>query len=836
MFKTNLNRAFRKREAFLGRSDPGLFRSLHYALTKTATLVALAFLFLAAAADAASVPDDFSWLRGANYVPSYARNDVQIWMDYDAGVVDRELGYAAKLKLNCVRVFLQVAVYERDPKRFLDNFESFLSLCEKHRIQMMPVIFDSCFGEFPDLEGYRDKDWMACPGQNRLGPEHWPAHQKYVADLMGNHRDDKRIMMWDVMNEPYITSFNTEADRRTIHTFLGQALAMARRQQPRQPLTVGWETWSLAVDPKQYADKVDVIAFHNYTPELRESVRSAQAGARKLGKPVIINEVVGRPHQSFQLAMPILREEKIGWCFWEMMLGRTQFSRNAPPYQGLIYPDATSYDAAEVAQVMNESREAVRLFPQRRWTGEQALAWYKKQPWIVGFNYVPSTAANTTEFWSAETFDEKTIARELGWGAGLGFNSCRVFVQYLVWKQDPAGLKQRLDKFLSLAHQRGLTTTLVLFDDCAFGDPPQTEPYMGKQRDPIPGMILPSWTPSPGHKTLADRGTWPDLEKYIKDIVGAFREDKRVLLWDLYNEPSRSLPLVEATFGWARAVSPSQPLTMGPWGGPGEFSRRQLELSDVISFHFYGNRDDLRNQIATYKHLHRPVINTEWMARLQGSRWETDLPLFKQEAVGCYSWGLVNGRTQCQFAWYHKRDTPEPKVWFHDLFRRDGQPYDPAEHEVIRKTTANKEIDWGAVDYSQMQTKPGQTAHTEDGIKFSDGWTRWTGSGPHQDRLHYSNVAGPTATWAFTGTQATLIHKSGPDCGIAQVLIDGQPAPTAEIDSYSGSVDWNHPTVLAANLPPGRHVVTIVSSGKKNEKSSDSYVQIVDFEQAEQKE
>ena len=136
---------------------------------------------------------------------------------------------------------------------------------------------------------------------------------------------------------------------------------------------------------------------------------------------------------------------------------------------------------------------------------------------------MPSTAANTTEFWSAETFDEKTIDRELGWGAGLGFNSCRVFVQYLVWKHDPAGLKQRLDKFLALADQHGLTTTLVLFDDCAFGDPPQTEPYLGKQRDPIPGMILPSWTPSPGHKTLADQDAWPDLEKYVKDIVGTFR-------------------------------------------------------------------------------------------------------------------------------------------------------------------------------------------------------------------------------------------------------------------------------------------------------------------------
>jgi hypothetical protein len=339
-----------------------------------------------------------------------------------------------------------------------------------------------------------------------------------------------------------------------------------------------------------------------------------------------------------------------------------------------------------------------------RWTVQQAWDWYKKRPWIVGFNYVPGTACNTTEFWSAETFDEKTIDCELGWGAQLGFNSCRVFVQYLVWQQDPAGLKQRLDKFLSLADKHGLTTTLVLFDDCAFGDPPQTEPYLGKQRDPIPGMILPSWTPSPGYKTVSDKTAWPNLEKYIKDIVGSFGQDKRVLMWDLYNEPSRSLPLVEATFVWARTANPSQPLSMGPWGGPAELSRRQVERSDVISFHFYGNCQGLRNQIAKYKKHQRPVINTEWMARLKGSSWETDLPLFKQEAVGCYSWGLVNGRTQCQFAWHHRRGTPEPKVWFHDLFHRDGRPYDPAEHEVIRKTTADKTIDWKAIEHKDTAT------------------------------------------------------------------------------------------------------------------------------------
>ena len=789
-----------------------------------------ASLLLASAVIGAPAAGDFAAMRGANYVPSYARNDVQTWMDYDPAVIDRELGYAERLKLNTVRVFLQIAVYEHNPQRFLDNFENFLGLCEKHHIRMMPVVFDSCFGEFPDLVKYRDMDWMACPGQNRLGPEHWPAMEKYVHDVVGTHKQDPRIVLWDVMNEPYITSFNKDADKKLIHTFLGRALDMARATGPVQPLSVGWEFWPLAIDPQQHLDQVDVISFHNYTTDLAEAIAKAREGALKPGKPVIINEVVRRPGQTFDYAMRTLRETKIGWCFWELMLGKTEFSRGDNPIQGIIYPDGTCRDAREVAAVMNSSfAEAQQLFPQRRWTVDQAWDWYKKQPWIVGFNYVPSTAANTTEFWSADTFDKETIDRELGWAHGLGFNTCRVFVQYLVWKHDPEGLKHRIDKFLALASKHGLTTTLVLFDDCAFGDPPQTEPFLGKQRDPIPGMILPSWTPSPGYQTLSNKDNWPDLEKYIKDIVGTFRRDQRVLMWDLYNEPSRSLPFAEATFAWARAVNPYQPLTMGPFGGPADISKRQIELSDVISFHYYGNCEGLLGHIASYKQYLRPVINTEWMARLAGSKWETDLPVFKQEGVGCYNWGLVNGRTQAQFSWSDKRGTPEPKVWFHDLFHQDGMPFDPEEHEVIRKTTAEKSINWAAADY----TKPRDFthAHTEDGIKYSDGWTRWTGAGPQKRCLHYAREEGRQAEIRFKGTGIALIHKTGPDCGTARILIDGKPAATAERDTYSAAVDWNRHTVVAQGLPPGEHELSVQVTGRKNTASSDAYVQLVSFEE-----
>ena len=69
--------------------------------------------------------DDFRWMHGANYVASYAATDVEMWLHYDHAVIDRELGYARKMGLNCVRVFLQSLVYHHDPKAFLDALRGF---------------------------------------------------------------------------------------------------------------------------------------------------------------------------------------------------------------------------------------------------------------------------------------------------------------------------------------------------------------------------------------------------------------------------------------------------------------------------------------------------------------------------------------------------------------------------------------------------------------------------------------------------------------------------------------------------------------------------------------
>jgi hypothetical protein len=316
-----------------------------------------------------------------------------------------------------------------------------------------------------------------------------------------------------------------------------------------------------------------------------------------------------------------------------------------------------------------------------RWPASRAWQWYEKLPWLAGCNFLPSTAVNDVEMWQAETFDPKTIDRELGWAQDLGFNTVRVFINFVVWKADAEGLKKRVERFLAIADRHGIKTLVILLDDCF-----KQNPHVGKQDAPIPGVHNSQWVASPGNRLLKDAGTWGELERYVKGMVGAFAGDRRVLAWELYNEPTQSLPLVEAAFGWARQARPSQPVTATVYGNA-EMQRRILELCDVVSFHHYGPLSALKAAVARLQSQGRPLFCTEWMARKNGSRFETHLPYFKQQKIGCWNWGFVAGRTQTFFPWGSQPGSPEPALWFHDVLRGDGTPYSDREAATIRYLT-----------------------------------------------------------------------------------------------------------------------------------------------------
>ena len=317
--------------------------------------------------------------------------------------------------------------------------------------------------------------------------------------------------------------------------------------------------------------------------------------------------------------------------------------------------------------------------------------WQRTQPWWLGCNYVPSTAVNTTEFWQADTFDLPTIRRELGWAAEAGFNACRVFIQELVRESDPDGFAARFDRFLAAADDCGIGVMPVLFDDCAFA---KQAPFLGRQADPVPGRVMSSWTASPGHARVTDRAAWPALERYVVALLQAFGRDRRIVMWDLYNEPGneglgeQSLPLVLAAFAWARQAGPEQPLTVGVWNTSDAFATlnaAQLQRSDVVSFHLYGSLRDTEALMDRLQAEGRPLLCTEWMARPLGSRIATHLPVFRQRGVGCFVWGLVNGRTQTHIPWDSIKERVGTAEWFHDLFHADGQPYRPQEIALLQQ-------------------------------------------------------------------------------------------------------------------------------------------------------
>ena len=326
--------------------------------------------------------------------------------------------------------------------------------------------------------------------------------------------------------------------------------------------------------------------------------------------------------------------------------------------------------------------------PGKRWSAERASEWYENHDWMVGANFVPSTAINQLEMWQEETFDPETIDRELGYAEEIGMNTMRVYLHSLAYKSDKEGFKNRISRYLDIADSHGIKTIFVIFDDVWNKDP-----KIGPQPEPVPGTHNSGWVQDPGYPASKEEKNFAELEIYVKDIISTYASDERVLLWDLYNEPgnsnkrNESMPLLKAVFSWAREVNPSQPLSVGLWKWDlVKLNTFQAQHSDVITYHSYEGPEPHRRLLQLLKTHGRPMICTEYMARTRNSRFSNTLPMLKENNIGAINWGLVNGKSNTIYAW----DTPieggkEPIEWFHDIFRKNGEPYRRDEVQLIER-------------------------------------------------------------------------------------------------------------------------------------------------------
>lgn len=341
-----------------------------------------------------------------------------------------------------------------------------------------------------------------------------------------------------------------------------------------------------------------------------------------------------------------------------------------------------------------------------RWPADRAHRWYQAQRWPVGANYYPSNAINQLEMFQGGGYSPQRIDTELGWAQAMGMNTMRVFLHDLLWAQDPRSFQLRLAQFVGIAARHGIKPLFVFFDSCW-----NPYPKLGPQPAPRPALHNSGWVQSPGAERLDDDSYLPLMRQYVTGVMTQFRNDDRVLGWDLWNEPDNPAPMYPAApkdkvervtellpqvFGWARSVNASQPLTSGVWQGswadPGSRSAInsiQLDNSDVITFHSYAGPADFESRIGELTPLGRPIMCTEYLARTEGSTIEGILPVAKRHNVGAINWGLVAGKAQTYYP-YDSWERPYksvPKVWFHDLLYTDGKPYQESDVRTIQKLT-----------------------------------------------------------------------------------------------------------------------------------------------------
>lgn len=324
----------------------------------------------------------------------------------------------------------------------------------------------------------------------------------------------------------------------------------------------------------------------------------------------------------------------------------------------------------------------------KRWPESRIWDWYNQQPWYCGFNYIPAYAINYTAMWDKTTFNEAAIDKELTLAEKSGMNSLRAVLQYAVYADDPKYFINTLDRFMAICDKHHIKFIPALFDDCSFGI--TNDPKTGKQPEPLTGWYAWAWSPSPGHSLVVDPATHPKLKKYVTEVITRFKNDKRILMWDLYNEPtngglgSATFPLLKKTIAWARAVNPSQPLTIGIFDPNPRLNSIITENVDLITFHDYGDKQHVTKTIEDLKKYNRPMINTEWMNRPWKSTVSEIIPVFYQYKVGCNLWGLVNGKTQTNLPWGHRPGDPEQKLWQHDLYNGDFKPFKAAEIDSLK--------------------------------------------------------------------------------------------------------------------------------------------------------
>ena len=330
---------------------------------------------------------DYTAIRGFNYTQPDARDDCDFWLRYSHETVDRDMGYAERLRLNSARIFLSFAAYRKDPDGFFARVKDFVRTAWAHGISTNPIVYHGAFF-FPQEEEFEPTEGETLRPLSKTirTPESWRDGEVYFDRLYETIGNEPGLLFWDAFNEPgytdqfvtwyeeepkYVQDFRPgvpdlkelrEKQERT-WAFVRHFVRYIKEKDPDHDVGIGnifiWET-----EPSRTAELADVIVFHDYSStraRLREVLETAKELGRKYGKPIVDNEMCCLARANpYDMAIRMHNEYGVGWYLFELMIGSDMWNR----VHGVVYPDGTVRDPSIAAAILgffrNRGPEALR--------------------------------------------------------------------------------------------------------------------------------------------------------------------------------------------------------------------------------------------------------------------------------------------------------------------------------------------------------------------------------------------------------------------------------------------------------------------------------------------
>jgi hypothetical protein len=315
---------------------------------------------------AAAWGEELPWLVGCNFTPSTAINQLEMWQEdtFDPETIDRELGWAADIGFNTVRVYIHDLVWENDAEGLKKRMNEYLEIADSHGIITMFVIFDDCWGNYPKagkqpepVKGTHNSGWVQSPGKEIvLDSSKWDRLGPYVEDILTSFSGDDRILLWDLYNEPGNQKLGGGS-----YPFVKQVIQWAQAANPSQPLSIG--EWKAGGDfdklnKLQHAGS-DILTFHEYNTfeRMQERITRLQA----TGRPVMCTEYMARSRGSrLETFLPVFKWTNVGAYNWGLVSGKTNtiyqwgMVLDQEPeewFHDIFRPDGTAYRDWEVRMI-----------------------------------------------------------------------------------------------------------------------------------------------------------------------------------------------------------------------------------------------------------------------------------------------------------------------------------------------------------------------------------------------------------------------------------------------------------------------------------------------------